>query len=81
MKDQINTLPVLDIYQAVLLVMKGHRVSLGREGGRVIFEFSATGDLFRHISEYQRDPAISVLSFVAISRRFHSQMISACDKP
>lgn len=69
-------LPVMDIYLASYLVLKGVSPALILEGTRVIFEFPATDEVLRISREFNCNPPVPALDYVKTIRQLRSRMIS-----
>ena len=75
-KQQI---PIQDIYQASYLQYKGIKPDVIKQNGRAVFMFPAETQTFNMLDEYQADPLISVLDFVASLRRMRAELINNRD--
>ena len=72
-------LPLYDIHQAAFLELKGIPPILTKQGGRVVFEFPPTAATYELLREYQDNPLISLLDYVAVLRRLRARMLEARD--
>jgi hypothetical protein len=72
-------LPIYDIYQASFCEYKGSPPLLTKQGSRVVFEFRATPETYELLREYQGNPLIPLLDFVAVLRRLRGRMLDARD--
>jgi hypothetical protein len=72
-------LPLYDIHQAAFLELKGTPPILTRQGSRVVFEFPSTAETYEMLREYQDNPFISLLDYVAVLRRLRARMLEARD--
>jgi len=72
-------LPILDIYQAAYLALKGIEPKLRKEGSRVVFTFRASSAVLERLRMYNLNPSLPILDYVAEVRRLRSQMVSMRD--
>jgi hypothetical protein len=72
-------LPLYDIHQAAFLELKGTPPILTKQGSRVVFEFPSTAGTYELLREYQDNPFISLLDYVAVLRRLRARMLEARD--
>lgn len=75
MKKALQKLPILDIYLASFLALKGHYPEFEREGSRVIFVFPSNDTIYQLIKQYNENFSVSILDYVSILRRLRSQML------
>jgi hypothetical protein len=72
-------LPLYDINQAAFLEFKGTSSTLTKQGSRVVFEFPSTAQTYELLREYQDNPSISLLDYVAVLRRLRAKMLEVRD--
>lgn len=72
-------LPLYDIHQAAFLELKGTPPILTKQGTRVVFELPATSGTYELLREYQDNPSIPLLDYVAVLRRLRARMLEARD--
>ena len=72
-------LPLYDIHQSAFLELKGTAPVLTKHGSRVVFEFPSTAGIYELLREYQDNPSIPLLDYVAILRRLRARMLEARD--
>lgn len=75
-KKNEKRLPLLDIYQASFLTLKGIPPELVLDGTRVIFEFPITDEVYNFNREYNSNPSVPVLDFVKAVRQLKAMMLS-----
>jgi hypothetical protein len=68
--------PIMDIYLAGYLTMQGIPPELTLQGTRVCFEFPATKEVYKHAKDYNDNPDVPILNFVATVRRLRAQMLA-----
>jgi hypothetical protein len=72
-------LPIYDIHQAAFLELKDTPPILTKQGSRVVFEFPSTDGTYALLHEYQDNPFIPLLDYVAVLRRLRARMLEARD--
>lgn len=72
-------LPLYDIHQVAFLEYKDTPVVLTKQGSRVVFEVPATEKIYKLLREYQSNPSILLLDYVAVLRRLRARMLEARD--
>ena len=76
MKGKDQKLPLLDIYQAAYLKLHGFTPQLTLDGGRVVFEFPATEEIYSHCKSFNGNSPVPVMDFVSSIRQLRSRMIA-----
>ena len=66
-------LPLYDIHQAAFLEYHQIQLNLTKQGSRVVFEVPANQNIFGLLREYQGNPSIPLLDFVAVLRRLRAK--------
>ena len=79
MADGNRTLPLYDIHTAAFLEYRGIELTLTKQGTRVVFEVPTTDEAYRALAEYQTNPDIPLLDFVAVLRRLRGRMLDERD--
>lgn len=72
-------LPLFDIHQAGYIELRGTPAFLTKQGTRVVFEFPSTARTYELLREYQDNPLIPLLDYVAVLRRLRARMLEARD--
>ncbi len=77
MKKSIShNIPILDIYLASYLVIKGFNPDLTLKGTRIVFEFPATEEVYQYSKEYHDNPLVHVLDYTSTIRQLKARMFS-----
>jgi len=72
-------LPIIDIYQAAYLALKGTEPKLRKEGKHVVFVFPGTQEVMERLNIYNLNLPVKILDYVDQLRRLRSQMVSMRD--
>jgi hypothetical protein len=72
----MQTLPIFDIHTAAFLSLNGINPHFIKSGTRVLFQFDVTRDVTKLLDQYNQNPSVQLLEYVAHLRRLRSQMLS-----
>lgn len=70
-------IPIYDIYTAAFLKFHGIEPSYTAHRVRVVFEFEPSETVYRLLRQYQENPPVNVLEYVAVLREVRSKMLQA----
>jgi hypothetical protein len=74
-----KNIPILDIYQAAYLAMKGISPVLFKQGKHIVFVFPNSPEVVERLNIYNLNLPVKILDYVDQLRRLRSQMLSMRD--
>lgn len=71
-----KTYTTLDAYQAGFLTLRGYTPRLVDQGGKIVFVFIQTDELFRELAEYSAGAVVEAARFAFAIKTLKSQIYS-----
>jgi hypothetical protein len=75
----IQKIPLYEIHETAYLSLNNIPIEFERRGSRVVFLVPSTQETYRLLAEYNENPHVNLLDFVACLRKIRGQMLSMRD--